>query len=114
MLMYQSGLDIALPSQNGLQGWVSDSQLTGQRVMGQACCAGTTQHVLCFPFPPILAVLGVRVQRAQILQVSSTHVPAHDAEKDILIVGAICQSFAEVNMTMFRSLPSFMYEYREM
>ena len=35
------------------------------------------------------------------------HVPVQDAEKDVLFVDAASQSFAEVNMTMFRTLPSF-------
>ena len=37
---------------------------------------------------------------------------AHDAEKDVLIVGAAYPSLREVNMTMFRSLPSFKYQDR--
>ena len=117
ILTYQSGLDIALPSKGGLQGWVSDAQLTGQRVIGQTWYAWTVKLdspiCLLLPNPHPLAVLCVCVQRAQILQVSCTHVPAQDAEKDVLasVVGAPCQSFAEVNMTMFRSLPSFNYEY---
>ena len=111
MQTYQNGLDIALPSQDGLQGWVSDAQLTGQRIMCQTCYAWTAQHAFCFLIPSPLAVLCVRVQRAQILQLSGTHAPAKDAKKDVLVVGAVCQSFAEVNMTMFRSLPSFKYEY---
>ena len=49
----------------------------------------------------------IDVQGAQILQVSCADMPAHDTEKDILVVSAMRQPLAEVNVTMLRSLYDF-------
>ena len=54
----------------------------------------------------------IDVQGAQILQVPCTDMPAHDTEKDILVVGALCKPLAEVNVTMLRSLYDFTYQFK--
>ena len=115
-MTYQRSLDVPPPGHDGLQRRVPDSQLAGDVIV-----PSTAQTVTLWnPCDPGINFIhqqsfgfGIRcidIQGAQILQVSCANMPAHDTEKDILVVGAMRQPLAEVNVTMLRSLYDFTYK----
>ena len=113
VMTYQRSLDVPPPGHDGLQRRVPDSQFAGDVIV--PCTAqSVTQWHPCDPGINFILQesfsFGIRcidVQGAQILQVPCADMPAHDTEKDILVVGALRQPLAEVNVTMLRSLYDF-------
>ena len=118
-MVYQRSLDVPPPGHDGLQRRVPDSQFAGDVIVPGTAQIVTPWHP-CDPgincIPPLhlesfcFGIRCIDVQGAQILQVPCTDMPAHDTEKDILVVGALRQPLAEVNVTMLRSLYDFTYK----